>query len=75
MSKTNPIGERLQEIRRDFGLSQEGLARRLDVSVSTVIKWERGYFLPGARALLAIAENFKVSINWLLMGKGPKFLQ
>ena len=69
------VSQRLLELRRDFGLSQEGLARRLEVSVSTVAKWERNDSLPGARALLRLAEIFNVSINWLLLGVGPKFLR
>ena len=67
------VGQRLRELRKDFGFSQEHLARELDVTVSTVIKWERGDFYPGAKSLLVLIERFGVSMNWLLAGRGPKF--
>lgn len=69
------IPERLRELRKDFGLSQERLAQDLGIAVFTVQKWERGSFLPGAKALIAIAEKYGVSLNWLLLGEGPKFLK
>jgi transcriptional regulator with XRE-family HTH domain len=69
------ISERLKELRKDFGLSQERLAQELGVAVFTVQKWERGSFLPGAKALIAISEKFGISLNWLLLGEGPRFLR
>jgi len=36
------IGKELQEWRRKWGLSQEGLARRLGVIRVTVARWETG---------------------------------
>jgi len=69
------IPERLRELRRDFGISQEKLAQELGVAVFTVQKWERGSFLPGVKALIALAEKFSVSLNWLLLGEGPRFLR
>ncbi|MEO0141239.1 MAG: helix-turn-helix transcriptional regulator [candidate division WOR-3 bacterium] len=69
------IPERLKELREDFGISQEQFAKELDITVFTVQKWERGAFLPGAKALIAIAEKYGVSLNWLLLGEGPKFLK
>jgi len=36
------LGTRLAEIRQALGLTQEGLARLLDMSGKTVYNWERG---------------------------------
>lgn len=69
------IPERLRELRRDFGLSQEKLAQDLGIAVFTIQKWERGRFLPGVKALITIADRFGVSLNWLLLGEGPRFLR
>jgi predicted ATPase/DNA-binding CsgD family transcriptional regulator/DNA-binding XRE family transcriptional regulator len=47
---------RLRLLRARLGLSQEQLARRLNVSFATVNRWETGRSRPSARASLAIAE-------------------
>ena len=51
--------ESIKELRRKLGLSQEGLARKLGVSVITVRRWEKGTFKPSPLALLRIEELTK----------------
>jgi DNA-binding transcriptional regulator YiaG len=51
--------ESIKELRRKLGLSQEGLARKLGVSVITVRRWEKGTFRPSPLALLRIEELTK----------------
>jgi DNA-binding transcriptional regulator YiaG len=51
--------ESIKELRRKLGLSQEGLARKLGVSVITVRRWEKGTFKPSPLALLRIEELIK----------------
>lgn len=48
--------EAIKELRHKLGLSQEGLARKLGVSVLTVRRWEKGTFKPSALALRRIEE-------------------
>jgi predicted ATPase/DNA-binding CsgD family transcriptional regulator/DNA-binding XRE family transcriptional regulator len=55
-SDTDPVGERLKDLRRRLGLSQEQLARRLGVSFATVNRWESGRTQISARSLAALAE-------------------
>ena len=45
--------ERIHEIRLRLGLSQEGFARKLGVSLTAVGCWERGKYGPGSRRILA----------------------
>ena len=40
----------IKAIRRDFGFTQEELARELGVTLSTVSKWEQGLFSPSQLA-------------------------
>ena len=40
----------VKEIRRQLSLSQEGLARKLDVSFSTINRWENGRSSPSKLA-------------------------
>ena len=55
-SGTDSVGERLRELRRRLGLSQEQLARRLGVSFATVNRWESGRTQISAKSQAALAE-------------------
>ena len=62
------FGEKLQQLRKRRGLTQEELAGALFVSRTAVSKWESGRGYPGIDSLRAIAEFFSVSIDELLSG-------
>lgn len=67
----SPIGGRLRLAREARGLTQEELARRVNVTASTVSKWEQGARAnPQSRAMVAVAALLGVSLDWLLLGKG-----
>ena len=59
------IRERLIQLREEAGLSQEEMAAKIGVSRSTVRGWETGVNLPGASALIKIAELYGVPIDYL----------
>jgi transcriptional regulator with XRE-family HTH domain len=54
------IGRRVARARREAGLTQEGLAERLDVNLVTVSRLERGHSLPGVMSLLRICEELSL---------------
>ena len=58
--------EKLYELRRAAGLSQEELAERLNVSRQAVSKWESGASDPSTTNLMALAKLFGVSAEDLL---------
>lgn len=60
--------EKLQELRKRRGLTQEELAQALYVSRTAISKWESGRGYPGIDSLKAIAAFFAVSIDDLLSG-------
>lgn len=64
---------RLAELRRAKGLSQEELAGSLGVSRQAVSKWERGESSPDTDNLIALARLYGVSLDALLLGKGELF--
>lgn len=64
------IEERIQELRKSKGLSQEQLADILGVSRQAVSKWEGGQSLPEIEKLIAMSEIFEVSVDYILKG-GP----
>ncbi len=71
-TKNNPqpmeFNEKLQELRRQKGLTQEELAEHLYVSRTAISKWESGRGYPNLESLKAIAKFFSVSIDGLLSG-------
>lgn len=60
------IGERLQELRKDKGLSQNDFAKILGVSHYTVSSYECNRSDPDDKAKIKIAELFDVSIDYLI---------
>ena len=63
------FGEKLQELRKSRGLTQEELAQALFVSRTAVSKWESGRGYPGIDSLKEISKYFSVTIDDLLSGE------
>lgn len=63
--------ERLFDLRRQAGLSQEELANLLGVTRQAVQKWEAGTSRPDMDNLVSLADYFKVSLDFLVTGKEP----
>ena len=61
--------EKLQELRKSRGLTQEELAEGLYVSRTAVSKWESGRGYPSIDSLKEISSYFSVSIDDLLSGE------
>ena len=66
--------EKLQELRKNKGLTQEELAEALYVSRTAVSKWESGRGYPSIDSLKEISKYFAVSIDDLLSGETLLFL-
>lgn len=63
--------QRLQQLRKEKGMSQEELAERLGVSRQAVSKWESGQSTPDVEKIVAASEEFGVTTDWLLKGVRP----
>ena len=61
--------EKLQELRKNRGLTQEELAEALYVSRTAISKWESGRGYPSIDSLKEISSYFSVSIDDLLSGE------
>ncbi len=60
------IAQRLAELRRERGFSQEGLAEQLGLSRQAVSKWERAESAPDMGNLIALADLYDVTLDELL---------
>ena len=60
------LGEKLQELRKSRGLTQEELAEALYVSRTAVSKWESGRGYPSIDSLKEISSYFGVTVDELL---------
>ena len=61
--------EKLQQLRKQKGLTQEELTEHLHVSRTAVSKWESGRGFPNIDSLKAITAFYSVSLDELLSGE------
>ena len=60
------IAQRLAELRRAKGYSQEALAHELGLSRQAISKWERAESAPDTENLIALARLYDMSLDELL---------
>ena len=70
---TIELANRLAELRKQKGLSQEELADKLQVSRQAISKWERGEASPDTDNLIELAKIYEVSLDELVgLSSSPK---
>jgi len=63
-------GERVKEIRKALGLSQEAFGERIGISDPAVSKIEKGINIPSEQTIRSICREFNVDYFWLTEGIG-----
>ena len=63
---TNTFGSRLVELRKRQGLTQEALAKKLNVSPQAVSKWEKDVSYPDVTILTELAKILGTSVDFML---------
>ena len=65
------LADRIQQLRKRKGISQEELADRIGVSRQAVSKWESGQTSPDLEKIVLLSEFFEVTTDYLLKGVSP----
>lgn len=68
------VGNRIKQLRLNFGMTLEEFGEKFKTSKSTVYNWERGRNLPNKENLKLIADIGDISVNELLYGSTREYL-
>ena len=60
------LGEKIQKLRKQNGLSQEALAEKVTVTRQTISKWELGQSTPDLDFIAQLSDIFNVSSDYLI---------
>lgn len=60
------IASNISSLRKNFGMTQQELALRLNYTDKAISKWERGESVPDIMILKQIADMFGVTVDYLL---------
>ena len=61
------IADTIKNLRQQSGLTQSDLAKRLNITRSSVNAWEMGISIPSTQYVVELAELFKVSTDYILV--------
>ena len=62
------LNERLQDLRKKAGYSQEQLAELLGISRQAVSKWESGQGNPDIDNIIKLTKIYQISADYILLG-------
>ena len=65
-SLSNNCGYKISDLRKSHKLTQAELAKKLNISKSTLGHYEQGVSIPPCQLLLSISEFFHVPVDYLL---------
>lgn len=63
------LKERLAQLRKDHGLSQNDLAEELNVSRQAISRWEQGTAVPSSDNLIYLSRLYGITLDELVYGK------
>lgn len=65
------IADRIQQLRKSRGISQEQLADSIGVSRQAVSKWESAQSVPDIEKIILLSDYFETTTDFLLKGTAP----
>lgn len=67
------LGQKIADLRKKSGLSQEALAEKMNISRQAVSKWESNQSIPDIQKIVDLSELFGVTTDYLLKNGTPSF--
>ncbi len=71
MKDNTELSERLRQLRKNAGLSQEQLAETLHISRQAVSKWESGVSNPDIQNIVQLGKLYGISTDSILLEESP----
>lgn len=68
-SRNNNCQDRIKQVRKQLGLTQEAFAEALDISYSAYKKLESGENIPSVDTLFKFKKKFHISSDYILFGE------
>ena len=68
------VGERIKELRKDLGLTQQEFADKLNIKRNAITNYEVQRNDPSDVVLSLICKTWNVNLDWLKEGKGDMYL-
>ncbi len=69
------MNERIKELRKTLGFTQEQFGTKLGLKRQTVAAYEINKIEPSTAIILSICREFNVSEEWLRTGNGEMFIE
>lgn len=69
------MNERLKELRKALGLTQQEFAERIGSVQNTITGYETGRRIPSNQVVTLICREFNVNQDWLRTGEGEMFIE
>lgn len=69
------LGDRLKRLRKSYGISQDTLAKAMNVSRSCIRNWEIGVRMPSLEDVIRLVVYFRVTSDYLLGLDGNRSIQ
>ena len=63
---TKISGKRLKELRKEFNLTQDKLAKKLNIANTIISEYEQGHFPISTATLYSLSDKFHISSDYLL---------
>lgn len=60
------IGDKIKQLRKQYSYTQAQLAKKIDMSQQAIARWENGTASPNPEMLIALAEVFNVTVDYLI---------
>lgn len=70
--KTDMIGLRIKNRRKELGLTQTQITKTVGISSGNMSDFETGKKLPSALSLIALSDILECSTDWILTGQAYK---